>query len=513
MRIRNILDLLELEKRIETQMRRYELDEILLGLRETPENVMPFMIAGTVMFAMRYARAPVVLKARKRSLPWKFLKPLTVLVNEYLLADPVSFEPQILTDYHGSTSIPLFLRMTGSQLPYEDNFWGQYSRSLKLFRDLPRKLNSSSNPPAFDIERKFLELNGVSLSSFIDVGVILHAAALSNSGFVGSYFQKARECGINLPDDIDIWSAVDQFTADIPQFRQTYEMYRQKDRNYGAYDFNPLRIYPILRPWTNRALSSNKESRFIAPLPHLVLPRMSEGIYGQLFHRFRDQFSTYFGILFENYVGEILENSFLPHRLMSEKQIRQTYKSDRGKTPDWIVFEDRTATLIECKATGLSSKALVTGDQLAVDYSIDRIVDGLVQLHEFKNACLGRVPGLERLHHYSKINLVVVTYERFYIVNSQLFRQVIDMKLKERLHRTQINLSNWYVFSIDELEKLQPHIQAGFKMDNIFRKLRAQNFNDVLNRCYETTSKTYRDCFLYNMDVEIYRRLNVPLDD
>lgn len=146
----------------------------------------------------------------------------------------------------------------------------------------------------------------------------------------------------------------------------------------------------------------------------------------------------------------------------------------------------------------------------AIDYSVGRLIEGLVQLHEFKDACLKRARGLETLHGYSKLNLLLVTYEPFYTINSHLFKEVINKRLSEKLNPKGIQISDWYILSVSELEKLQPHMVASIKFSTIFQKLKTHVFNNVLNYCHDITGKTYRDSFLYEMDIEIYKRLNVP---
>lgn len=47
MRIRSAQELENLERRIKTQMRRYDSDDILLGLRNIPTNVPPRRRAGS----------------------------------------------------------------------------------------------------------------------------------------------------------------------------------------------------------------------------------------------------------------------------------------------------------------------------------------------------------------------------------------------------------------------------------------------------------------------------------
>lgn len=179
---------------------------------------------------------------------------------------------------------------------------------------------------------------------------------LKNAAFVSGYFEKAKSQGIVLPSDGVIKAVIDQFAADIAQFRDKYELYKQSDRNYAAYDFNPLRIHPVVRPWTKAVTADWKEERFIVPLPQLILSKMSEGIYAQMFHAYKSDFAEYFGLLFENYVGEILQNSFTAPNIISENEIRKSYKSEKEKLPIGSCWRTIRRYLLNAKLPGFHKR-------------------------------------------------------------------------------------------------------------------------------------------------------------
>lgn len=71
-------------------------------------------------------------------------------------------------------------------------------------------------------------------------------------------------------------------------------------------------------------------------------------------------------------------------------------------------------------------------------------------------------------------------------------------------------LSSWYVFGVDELERMQPHWAAGINISTVIDELLAhRTFNDVLKDSAEKTGCCYKDSFLYEMDKEIWDRLNI----
>lgn len=265
-----------------------------------------------------------------------------------------------------------------------------------------------------------------------------------------------------------------------------------------------------MRPWTKRPNADLDQDRMIAPLPGLILTRLAEGIYHQLFHSYRDEFPRYFGVIFEIYVGEILEHSLCGATLLSESEIKRSYKD--GKMPDYVVIDGSTAILIECKAIGYQRKALATADSTSIDQSLGRVREGLIQLHEFKDACDRRTLGLERFHACSEFKYLIVTFEPCYIVNSVPFKEVVAKALSGDLNSKGITVSPWYVLAVDQLERMQPHLAAGITLRSVIDDLlQHRSFEDVLKESVDKTGKSYRDSFLCEMDEGIWQRLNIPI--
>ena len=505
MNIKNKGDLQELEMRIGMALGRFDLPQVLMALELLQDEFESFVIAGMTLFAVRYASPRITRSEAIEQLERDQLAPLAHLEKMYLLADPVSFEPPVQDVFHGSTIIPIILRTVGNQFVYDVSFFGQYARSLKLFRDIPIQLKSRAGIPVFDLEDSFQKINKVPVSQFIDIGFTAYAAAIGRKRFTGDYFAEARRLGISLPNDDDVTAVLDQLAADKFQLNDMYERFAQRDRRYAAYDFNPIVVHPVIRPWPKHADTSLIDDRLIAPLPELILSRISEGFYQQMFFHYRNDFSDFFGHVFEAYVGEILNHAFPGAVILSEQDIRRTYRESRGKVTDWVVIEGDAALFFECKATGLSRKALAMGDQSAIDYSLSQVIDGLVQGHEFREACIRGDSGLEQISECSHYEVTVVTLERFYIITSLLFRQHIDKELSDR----GITPRQWIVLAVEELEKLQPHIAAGFTMKQLLDCLKAETFPATLDHVQTSTGRTYKDSFLYEMDKEIYDRLGV----
>jgi len=503
--IRNERQLTEWENRIGALFQRHELDYVLGGVRQSLKKLNGFDAAGIALFAIRYSLPPIARPHEMRIMSWNELAPLANLVIQFLITDPATFEPPAQDHYYNSTLIPIVLRLAGNQFPYNVPFFGQYARALKLFHYIPQQLGKNV-PQYFDVDAAFQKLTEISLVDFIGVGYGAFAVATTRSAFTGGWFQKARSQGMKFDDDV-VTKGLDQLAGDQWELREIYESYRQPDRRYGMRDFNPLFVYPLVRPWPKRETMTLDEDRLLAPLPDLILTRLAEGVYHQIFHHHRHDFASYFGYVFEKYVGEVLTNSLPDGQLISEAEIQRTYKT--GKVPDYVFVDGDSAILIESKATGLQRKALATADAISIDQSIDRIIEGLIQLHEFKEACAKRTPGLEQFERCTDFKLMIVTFEPFYIVNSMPFREVIAEKLRTQM-KIGITTLPWYVLSVEQLETMQPHFRNGVDFTAALTDLiNLRAFQDLLKESAERTGLTYKDSFLYEIEEDIWERLNI----
>ena len=271
------------------------------------------------------------------------------------------------------------------------------------------------------------------------------------------------------------------------------------------YDLNPLFLFPVVRPWSHNNRVPYSKDRMIVPVPNLIAYRMSTGVYYQLFNEYKSNFSDSFGIIFENYVGWILEEAVNGKKIVHESTIRKNYSEELGPVPDFVILDDKKAILIECKATKFTRGALVTGKEDYVIDSLKQLIKGLKQLAKFRKACLDKHPSLEMFHNYKSFETVLLTIEPLYLINSELFREIVnDELLKEGIPKF-----DWRILSVNELEAFQAHIKAGQSTSAILKKLKTENFNTVLEGLNKISGRTYQDCCLYKVQNEIYERIGI----
>jgi len=506
----------KIESNIIESVRRFSSAELLLAINRVEKNrpeknegptdihSFPFIAAALASYAIRCSNPH---RQEGRSISQADIKNLFDLVFAFVSADPITFDEKIEDEFRASNPVLAILRIIANQFPFEVNLFGFIGQTLLLYDKLPKEIEGKKGIPQFDLANSFRDITGLSVRDFINIGFVAWTGSASKTthGLTRNYFEIARSQGMNIPDDDGILRLLNCLSADPLRFKNKYEEMKQRDPRFRMYDFNPLFIYPIIRPWS---ASNNRHmlmDRLVAPLPHLVAYRISTGIYYEMFSRYKETFSTYFGYLFEAYVGEILRGCLRPEKVISESDLRLTYPTASGKVPDWIVLDGSIAIIIECKATRFSLVAQSTGSVDAVDNSLKQVVSGLKQLYEFTQALKSKRNGLESLHNYTVVEPLLLSFEPLYLINSVFFRDHVN----DLLEAEGIPKYPWRIMSVKELESYQPHLEAGISFAHVLSELRSKKHNDVLAECKVKTNKVYKDCMLYKYDQEMYERLGI----
>lgn len=509
MEINSSADLDELEAHIGKAFGKLKLGDVLHSLyllkKDSPE-LRPFKVAGVSLFAVRFCPPSKV----SQSINNYDIRFLVDLSNKYYLADPVTFDKYLHDEFIDSNPVFMMLRLVSSQFPFEPGRFSEFSRPALLFHEIPKQLQGLPDIPQFDFESKFQAINNVSVLDFITTGFVISAASLGNFAINKDYFKKTRKQGINIPDGQTVRYILNQLVADKFKLIEVYETRKNTDRRFRMYDFNPLLCYPVIRPCQNKQFSTSDKDFIHAPVPELVGSRISTGIFYQMYNAYttssRTEFSEYFGHVFERYVGLVIENCITSEQLLSEADIRRFYPTNKGKAPDWILIDGSTLILFECKATRFSRAAQAIASEEAVNSSLAQVKKGLKQLSSFISACRSQVQELERFHNCTTFKPILVSLEPLHLINSAFFREHINGLLADE----GVSGLDWQILSIDELEALQPHIAAGFRLAQVLNDLLTRTFNDVLQELSFQTNRTFAHSFLYQKQEELYQRLDMP---
>jgi hypothetical protein len=499
MEINTLDDLDKLELKIRQKISKFRLGDVLYSLYQIKDSFEPFIVAGVALFAVRFSEPSIV------SQNYNLLNLNTIirLVSDYLLADPITFDQELNNNFMGSNPAFVMLRLACSQFPFEVSEFSQFSRPILLYHEIPKSLVGKPGIPQFDIHKEFLILNGVSIHEFINIGFAASAFAKNNFAFSLNLFAKVRSQGISLLDDQAISQVVHQLAGDQVKITTLYDKRKNTDRRFRMYDFNPLRTYPLVFPCKSKGFGNLGQEFMCAPLPGLIDDKMSIGIYYQLFNKFKNKFSDYFGYVLEEYLKLILNNSITSEKIID---IRDLNLGNQSKSPDYAIIDGSIAIVLECKATKFTLGAQTISSEEAINDSLKQVIKGLIQIDTFIKACQSRASNLDEFHECSRFMPVLVTHEEMYLINDVDFRAHINELLKnERI----VNL-DWQILSIGELERLQPHLAAGIHLSQVLQDLKHKNFKSVLKDLASQTRKSFKDCFLYPKQKELYQRLGIP---
>lgn len=509
--INSLQALNRLELQIQSSFKKIKLGDALYSLHSlknqhsqlnatTPE-FLPFLNAGAALFAIRFCTPSKV----ETTIKYHDLRCLVNLTLKYLQADPITLDEELKNEFINSNPVFLMLRLVSHQFPFQPNIFGQFARPVILFDEIPRQLNDLPNIPKFDFAKKFQEISDVSLSDFINTGFCIYSFSSSHFSISRNYFKVARKKGLSLPDDYSINKILLQLSADKSKFVNLYEERKNEDDRFKAYNFNPLLQYPLIKPCQNKQFSILEKDFIHAPVPDLIASRISSGIFYQMFNYYKQEFSSYFGYVFERYVGIILKECIFSETLFSEEKIRTFYPINKGKSPDWILQDGSTLILFECKATRFSRAAQAIASEDHINSSLVQITKGLKQLASFISECQKKTVELSCFHNCNTFIPVIVSLEPLYLINSHLFREHLDSLLIQE----GVNKFDWRILSIDELELLQVHLSTDYKLIQMLDDLLNETFNNLLIRLSTQTGKKFQDSFLYPKQEEIFQRLGV----
>lgn len=495
MEINTLDDLDKLDLKIRQEISKYRLGDVLYSLYERKDSLRPFIAAGVALFAVRFSEPSIV---NQNIEPLKNVQSIIELVTAYLLADPITFDQELENNFMGSNPAFVMLRLACSQFPFEVSEFSQFSRPILLYHEIPNSLVGKAGIPKFDIHKEFLILNGVSIHEFINIGFAASAFAKKNFAFSLNLFAKVCSQGISLLDDKAISQVVHQLAGDQVKITTLYDKRKNTDRRFRMYDFNPLRTYPLVFPC---GFGNLGQDFMCAPLPGLIDDKMSIGIYYQLFNKFKNKFSDYFGYVLEEYLKLILNNSINSEKIIDIRDLG----IKELKSPDYAIIDGSVAIFLECKAIKFKLPAQTISSEEAIKDSLKQVIKGLIQIDTFIKA---GASNLAEFHECSTFMPVLVTLEEMYLINSDDFRDYI--KNNELLKNKEIVNLDWQILSIGELERLQPHLAAGIHLSQVLQDLKHKSFNSVLKELASQTRKTFKDSFLYPKQKELYQRLGLP---
>ena len=266
-----------------------------------------------------------------------------------------------------------FVRMLSQQLPGQNRIILQCFGSMYLLLKTTSDKLLSRN--SYDIPKRFNDITGLSIKQFMRLGFVLYCASAGPSGALGvvssKYLDKAVKQRITSCHQENIKRFLQDVSCDYTKFRNiaNEDRYKVNDSSYILYEFNPLKKRPLIQIRTDR---------WVAPNPALIIDRVTTGIFYDLLDVDHKDFTDYFGIVFQEYIGDLLKSVCLSENVLQE----QEYGSKRAKKKgpaDWTVIDEDFALLFECKSFIPNLDFISIAGKQDINAYAERIADAIEQ--------------------------------------------------------------------------------------------------------------------------------------
>lgn len=270
-------------------------------------------------------------------------------------------EDKWVRNRHEDEPLMALVRVANAQFPYQETFGHLIPRYIALFEAKPKT-------PPIDIDAAFLKRTGLQINEFIAIGFMFYSALSLNNGIGMDYFKKSQLQQSNLKPlltDEKLQSFLMMTSLRMDEFRERrYKEEREADDN-GPYVFNPLVSFPLIR------MGGGIVS---APVPRLIIHRVSKGIYYDLLDAFsnpphHNPFTEWFGFALEEYIGNLLTAVF-----GSERVFHETSYGGKLPTPDWVGVDGELAIALESRSSRLPKLMKTTAHSIEVKARIKEAI-------------------------------------------------------------------------------------------------------------------------------------------
>ena len=511
--IKSIEDFKKLNKKIEKQISYYRLDSLLLTihdffLSDVGKKYPPFIAAMITKYA--------ILNSNMHS-GWsptcddEFL-PIIKMVTDCAVYDPEFDLSNKSLEEKEEIVASFLLRKIGSQSRLDIPLHNVLGGTIYLYE----KVAKDKNAPPFikTLMNSFEELFGVSIFDFLKIGFLLFAGSANKGGLTGEYFETARKQGLSIPNNEVVNNCLKQIACDQYQFRKICIKNKSKEEYYESYELNPLLKYPIIRLCKHSNQNNPKDDKFIAPVPNLLIYRLTTGLYYQLFNMNvgeKEKFSREFGKLFESYTGELLRWYKLPDKILSADEIKihiPRYKKKNIKIPDWVIFCEAGVILIECKATRYSQDMCERGLKAEANSCIKQIRKGIIQMNEFDTQIPILCEKFGKNYTDLQVQKIIVSYENLLGLRVGPLKNHIDKEIIKNGYST-----DWKTLWIWELEEIQPYITGGANFWSFLIDIENKGLDVILKEMKSKTDASYSDGILYKYQKNFFSELMGNIDE
>lgn len=301
------------------------------------------------------------------------------------------------------------------------------SRNIVFFFDLAKKIV----PDKFDmLSDIFLKENRITLEEYLQIGFGFFVGTKDRIVFSVSYLAAAR-----IPEFEDIYTGekVNNFlnivVADYKEFKRVdAALNRGLDPVYTKNRFNPLFVFPVIKE------NSNGQDIYIIPNVSAYVYKIYNGVYWWFYDYFETtgrekkmhlHFRTYFGKIFEQYVGLILGDIYGSANVCPER----SYSGGNNAFTDWHIIKGNKCYLFEAKAYQFALLSKQTGDlETVISNELKKIAEAVKEI--FKN--IKDVDQYEELKDLrGKVFVPVIVFLEIPLASSAMYKEKVKELLSE----------------------------------------------------------------------------------
>ena len=513
--IKSIEDFKKLNKKIERRISYYRLDALLkiihdFFLSDVGKKNPAFIPAMITKYA--------ILNSNMHS-GWSHmwdddLIPIMKMVTDCSVYDPDFDLSNMSLEEKEENSASFLLRKIGSQSRLDPQV--RLGGTIYFYEEMVKDKNA---PPFIKklVNSQFEKLFGVSIFDFLKIGFLLFAGSSNSSnkgGLTGEYFEKARKQGISIPNNEVVNNCLKQIACDQYQFRNICIVSKSKEDYCKLYERNPLLEYPIIRLWNPSNQNNPKDDKFIAPIPNLLIYRLTTGLYYQLYNMNegeKNKFSQEFGKLFESYTGVLLRWYKLPDKILSADEIKMHipgYKKKNIKIPDWMIFCEEGVILIECKATRYSQDMYERGLKAEANSCIKQIRKGIIQMNEFETQIPRLCEKFGKNYTDLQVQKIIVSHENLLGLRGGPLKNYVDREIIKKGYSKE-----WKTLWIGELEEIQPYITGGANFWSFLINIKNKGLDVILKEMKSKTNASDSDGILYKYQKKLFSELIENFDE
>ncbi len=407
-----------------------------------------------------------------------------LLLNMYsnLLVQPKLDEEKIKNE-GDETIASMFVRMSFEQFEYQFEPDSMIARNMVMFTEILQK----HQPKKFsELNTIFEKETSLSIKEYYMYGIFIFACLQDTS-----LFSETRMVGAKIEGFEDYFTIekLDKFIGLVSaDYKTIRELDKELNKNLDPINtknrLNPLKIFPIIK-------TDKTERGFPYVVPNIInfLFKSFDGVYWWFDHYFQlqgkiEDYRTYFGSIFEDYVGLVLKDIY------GESEVLPEISYKKGKFTDWVVEKNETVYLFEAKSYQFSLPTLQTGDiERIIGEVRKKIVQAIKQVYE-RSLDIEKYSELSHLR--GKKIVPVIVFLDIPLVSSSAYKTLIKRELdileQDDKYKGIANF-NFNLLNIDELEQYA-YASDIAPLEAIFDSIKGRFDKGFISEIYKLTNNT-----------------------